>query len=415
MSFYRQIMFEDVETAVQASVQQDKPLLVYCVKNGVEVCGSVIDSIVPYAHKLVCVLLKEETKDFVYFKQIIPQVRVPSIWIVKAGAVLESIDLLSAESISQRLGKLFGNQVSDQMSEDTSTEATEDVLGIQEEEDNNKSSEENHSECIGKESHIFTKSPFVSEFETSKSKSHQTLISAGHHDDDVTCTLSLRLLDGSSIKHQFKSSDTLDDVRLWLDTESGVEIISSDSMPSFAMPDALHPTRYAFQSPEIPRITFDDNQEFVSLKQLNLVPRSVLILKPVFDESAMAYSDKKGYILSLASSFGKLSNAVYSFFDYFNDEDNISLNETDSDDIQHKSPTVISIDSKKIKRPTLINFENDSDKDTETDLENHDLVADLLIKRQVSNDTRLLLNRPSATRVQTLLSNERPDAKEEGL
>ncbi|ODV77387.1 uncharacterized protein CANTADRAFT_37748, partial [Suhomyces tanzawaensis NRRL Y-17324] len=138
-----------------------------------------------------------------------------------------------------------------------------------------------------------------------------------------TCTLSIKLFNGSSLKQTFESSKTLNDVRRWLDTESGVEVVPKPgSMASFAPSSYPPPTHYVFHCPVIPRTTYTDEDEFKSLSELKLSPRSALILKPIYEENGYSNSypngnvPNRGVLKSLGSALGKFGNALYSFFDY---------------------------------------------------------------------------------------------------
>lgn len=396
MGLKEQLMFHDnVESAIHESLERAKPLLVYCAKNGEETLTEVIDSLSPYKQHFVGVEVKEGTRDYDYFKQIIPQVCVSSIWVLKDGKILMSSKDLTIETINSNLEALFENhQIEVSNEQDEVNEHSDKAKQLENDEDFENSDKQLfdglNRECLTS---------------VNTDTCQSVLKSGAGHQDSESCLISFRLLDGSTMKHQFKSNDTLNDLRQWIDTQSGVEIISSDSMPSFARPDALQPTRYAFQSPEIPRITFDDSQEFLTLKELHLVPRCVLTLKPVYDESAIAYNNpNKGITQKLASSFGRFSNAVYSFFNYFNDEDDVNfLNDIEDD--QHKTPTVISIGSRKIQRPTLINFEPGED-NIENKVDDEHQSEDLAIKKEISTESRQVLSHPSTTRIETLLSND---------
>lgn len=132
----------------------------------------------------------------------------------------------------------------------------------------------------------------------------------------LSCFLSIKLFDGSTMKHEFKAEDTLSDVRKWLDSE--VEIIRpASSMPSFATSAYLHPTGYVFHRPVLPRVTYLEEQESVSLKDLELTPRSALILKPIYDEADAntpnASGERTGFFRSIVSGVGKVGSALYSF------------------------------------------------------------------------------------------------------
>lgn len=77
------------------------------------------------------------------------------------------------------------------------------------------------------------------------------------------CTLLIRLTNGDTISEKFNSQSNLTDVRNWVDAHRTDPYVA-----------------YAFHK-NIPRTTIDDTEESKSLKELDLVPRSVLILKPL--------------------------------------------------------------------------------------------------------------------------------------
>ena len=114
-----------------------------------------------------------------------------------------------------------------------------------------------------------------------------------HHDhDESECALSIRLLDGHSLQHVFKSSSTLNDVREWLDKNR------TDGED----PYCFHRT--------IPRITFGVNDEEKTLESLELTPRSALLLKP-YSNYVTAYGGSQA---SSSGIFGRLLGGLSSFW-----------------------------------------------------------------------------------------------------
>lgn len=87
----------------------------------------------------------------------------------------------------------------------------------------------------------------------------------------LVCALLIRLLDGSALRGEFKNTDTLADVRCWIDENR------TDSED----PYCFHRT--------IPRATFGVTDEEKTLESLELTPRSALILKP-FNSFTSAYN-----------------------------------------------------------------------------------------------------------------------------
>lgn len=137
------------------------------------------------------------------------------------------------------------------------------------------------------------------------------------------CALSIRLIDGSVLKQNFKNEDTLDVVRKWLDVDSGVEILPPIALPAFAKPSSADPIRYVFHSPAPPRATYTDMQEFELLELLNLSPRSVIVLKPIYLQETQTASAaenvrsmRRAIFSTVGSGINKVGNALYSFFDY---------------------------------------------------------------------------------------------------
>lgn len=206
-----------------------------------------------------------------------------------------------------------------------------------------------------------------------------------------TCSLIIRLFDGKSLKGQFGSHQTLNDVRVWLDEETNHSIVPNleSSMPAFAHSSTLQPTKYAFHCAGIPPTTFDDSEEFLTLADLKLCPRSALILKPIYDDAVFAnYPQSRGSILgSIGGAIGKFTHALYSFFDYgvVNDNDAEitpvhspdeaqssaikSIKSNDDVDVhptkklvvpkenEKNTPNILSIDNSRPSSASLINFE----------------------------------------------------------
>lgn len=135
----------------------------------------------------------------------------------------------------------------------------------------------------------------------------------------MPCALSIKLFDGSSLKHTFSSAQTLGDVRDWLDRETDNSIIPNTTllMPVFASPSTAQPTHYVFYRPVIPRTTYTDAQERQPLGELELCPRSALILKPIYRVPDHTDPAKTGGVLrAVALRVGRVANAMYSFFEY---------------------------------------------------------------------------------------------------
>ncbi|CDO53891.1 hypothetical protein DV113_004800 [Geotrichum candidum] len=115
--------------------------------------------------------------------------------------------------------------------------------------------------------------------------------------DADSCALLIRLFDGTPVKHIFAATDTLLDVRAYLDN---------------ARPD-MAAAPYAFFLP-LAKKTFGDGEEAQALRALELAPSATLVLKPATSSVYSAYASERG---SPASHIGRaisaLSNAVYVF------------------------------------------------------------------------------------------------------
>ena len=136
--------------------------------------------------------------------------------------------------------------------------------------------------------------------------------------DTTHCTLAIKLFDGSTIKHDFESQQTLTDVRTYLDVEVKV-IPSTSNMPAFAT--TFQPTGYSFHRPTLPRVTYTEEQESNTLASLDLAPRSILILKPNYTDLSKANDtapdgEKVGLLKSMYRGIGRFGAALSSFFDY---------------------------------------------------------------------------------------------------
>lgn len=403
-----------VEDATRTSVSEDKLLMVLVTKRS-DVYDHTVERLFDdetidiIKSNYVPVKLIEHTLDFKYFVQLFGMKSIPSIYMVKDGKLLgliTSFDDLSNEGFMSAVKGIspFKERKYDYNDDSIDAEDTaEDVA-----EDNDDDSKTIPTNFYKPESVPKCNEP--------------------------KCTLSFRLLDGSTIQKQFDGSNTLNEVRLWLDTQSGIDIVPSSSLPSFARPDGLHPTRYAFQSPTVPRVTFDDQHEFVSLYQLKLCPRSVLILKPLFDESVNeAYEHNKSIIRTFGSSVKRFCNAVYSFFDYGvddvspeDDDDNknmIAIDKCDNNvklddnDQSSAAPKVLAFDDKKA---ALINFQDKRDTINDTNEDNSfkskgingngiETPIKELEESRCSTPVQSIGTQPSMTRVATINDNDKQE------
>lgn len=134
-----------------------------------------------------------------------------------------------------------------------------------------------------------------------------------------TCKISVRLLEGELVCASFAESDTLRDVKRWLQDEHMLLLVPEDNPTTsrYTKIGFPEPSRLAFYFPAT-RVTFSESQEFLRLADLGLCPRLALILKPDFDEVALAAAaaaEKNTWKL-LRLRAATMLLALYSFFDY---------------------------------------------------------------------------------------------------
>ncbi|KAK6202629.1 uncharacterized protein RJT21DRAFT_112582 [Scheffersomyces amazonensis] len=430
-----------VNEAVQATANQNKPLFVLLTKGVEDkesqefenkyVNESTIKLLVS---NFVLLKLIEGSKEFGYFSQIFSNLVIPSFYIVEKGKLLDVIiSDVEVSDFELRIDKIINSrsnsrpssspQFEQESSPSVVQQPSEDVPEQPQPQSQPQSQpqpeipivEESHSVSSGldpkreqslkehkrkvalakkqqneerkrlrallradqKEREIKRVAEQAQYKEQSPSSStSQTESNKAPQHNQNACALSIKLFDGTSIRHEFEVTQTLNDVRNWLDKE--LEIIPpSNSMPSFATSSYPQPTNYVFHRPILPRITYTDEQEFLSLLELQLCPRSALILKPVYeDKYSKAYSDsgsQVGVLSRLGGTIGKVGHALYSFFDYGVDNQHEMQHDEDQ---EHESPgarlssgysaienedypprsNIFSIDNTRTSSASLINF-----------------------------------------------------------
>ncbi|RCK60865.1 UBX domain-containing protein 7 [Candida viswanathii] len=373
-----------VQQAVASTVQLQKPLFVYLTQattdeSGDEFLSRFIDEEITEVLDKNFVLLKliESTPDFGYFKQLFKVVKLPSFYIVNLGKVEGVVSsetdkndflalvqrLASQRTVASSTPTQSNTPVQDNTPVATSTHTQTSTPGQSTPASSppppttrtaTSTSETNRRTSMSE--HDITAKKYKEQVEKARrekleeKKRLRALLEADRREQELRrkeevaaarqgslatgtdtstipkssssasiCFLSIKLFDGSTIKHEFKAEDTLSDVRKWLDSE--IEIIQpASSMPSFATSAYLHPTGYVFHRPVLPRVTYLEEQESNTLKDLELTPRSALILKPTYDEtdphSPNASGERAGFFGSIVSGVGKVGSALFAFFDY---------------------------------------------------------------------------------------------------
>lgn len=380
-----------VQPAVQASLSENKPMFIYLLnlndndqllKIYFQENGCLRDSLVSkISNNFICLKLIENSVDYGYLEQIFPNLQTQSFYIVKKGALLDVITSnQNVEEFTNRIDDILSKinpsqeEIIPSQEENIPTHPVESPMPIQNqiseissindshhytnEESNNNTNDVSVSpphipsnlneESVRryKEQIAVTRQAQDAERKRIRSlleldkrerdsqlqsrnmkKSKSTSNSPKPFHNYDSCSLVIRLFDGKSLKGDFKSSQNLNDVRNWLDSETNNSIISNlnSSMPSFATSSNPQPTHYVFHRPGIPRVTYTDSQEFQRLSDLDLCPRSALILKPIYDDKGYTNSYPNGknstsLLKSVSGAIGKFGNALYSFFDYGVDE-----------------------------------------------------------------------------------------------
>lgn len=380
-----------VQEAVQSSLESNKPLFILLSKED-DVSKAFIKKFLfkeenvdegvlqVIKDRYICLKLVDQTNEMGYFREIFKKVILPSFYIVQRGQLLHMItEAMTQEEFHNKLnynptgtlavpatvGSSSLNRLtrtSRTLSEDGNTPKKQRLVSASPPLGDRSADTKLKNKVLRKNMEAETerirallKSDQKERDSLKKERSLQkeakldTEEKPKQQRNSDICLLSIRLFNGKALKQDFKSTQTLNDVRSWLDTETNEEIITNtSSMPSFAHSLIPQPTRYAFHRPSLPRITYSDEQEFKTLVDLELCPRSVLILKPIYDEKGFSnsYPDGKTANQSIFSSMGsalsKVGNALYSFFDYGVDNE-VNLHREDLTDSE--TPVVDSMGS----------------------------------------------------------------------
>lgn len=327
------VNFESLVTAaVEESLGNNKPLVVALSKED-DTSKTFLEEYVIHnqrliaeAGKFVALKLVESSVEAEQFAATMPKMVFPAMYLISLGSLHEIITMdVSVKDFTDRLLKLCGGRQS--------------LPQIRGDEPQTPPANEKSSRTPKQKSTAWRATTTAQAEEKARvralieadKRERQSLRTAGPNppksilprvvSSDI-CALSIKLLDGSTVRHEFSPKQTLDDVRKWLDNDSGHVILPDTStLPSFAA-TSQHPTTYSFHSPAIPRTTYADTEEFTTLVELGLCPRSALILKPLYVNVRTSYStDTSGSVLrSAGSAIRRLGNAVFSFFDYGVDE-----------------------------------------------------------------------------------------------
>ncbi|SCU98396.1 LADA_0H12750g1_1 [Lachancea dasiensis] len=281
---------EQVQPAVNRSLQESKPLVVYCSSDDDIWLKTWLNNDIGKLLQTRCVAVRllQNTPDFNYFEQICPNVPVPSFCCILEGKIAA---IIQGENYSENRTTLLTclglpNPGPSQEVHGDSGEGSFRQRDTSLREEAEKKVAQMYHESVLKQRKVekeereriirlvkADREEFVAKRRGSVKPEAQVPVSNldSIHDNiksaerllAKTCTLQIRLLNGHSITHQFDSSTKLDAVRQWVDANR-----TDGDMP------------YVFLR-SIPRETFLDSDEMKSLRDLQLTPRSVLIVKAI--------------------------------------------------------------------------------------------------------------------------------------
>ncbi|RLV92114.1 UBX domain-containing protein 7 [Spathaspora sp. JA1] len=359
MSQYLDSLFStSVQESVQATVSLNKPLFVYLYRDSRSECDNFLDKFIDenitnniLKDNFVLLKLQESTQEYDQFNQVFPNLVIPSFSIIWRGTIVGAITVDKSKDYFQRLIETISENLGGKSStgqagvssippsvsapvvggisrptEPTKIKEAHDIsvakhkLQVDQIRKDQLEEKKRLRELLKSDQRERELRQQELEKELHREISPSTSPEEIKHKTELgMCLLSIKLFDGSPIKHEFKSDNTLVDVRTWLDSEVGI-IPSHEDMPGFVAKNSYpHPINYVFHRPSLPRITYTQEQETETLLQLELTPRSALILKPIYHEDDSTNdgdTQNVGYIRSAFRLIGSLGGALFSFFDY---------------------------------------------------------------------------------------------------
>ncbi|GMM34051.1 Ubx7 protein [Saccharomycopsis crataegensis] len=343
-----------VSEAVSASVSTNKPLVVFVTDNSEEsnkwgeelLLESGDDTVHLLKQKTIILKLVKPSQDYDFFSQIFPNPPLSSIYFVMTGQLLDVVTgEISSSDFKQKLNDVLAkvekvqsapqqSSVSSNTNEGMSTNpasaeikktekcksskkpaknpespkkynsikqqiAEESSHRYKEEQMRKKKLEKEEKERILKlvradrEERRHDNELRRKEKEGLQPEHESSSLKTIHHDghNHPKCVLSIRLLDGSRINHEFDSKQTLSDVRNWVDRNR------SDGDQPYVFYEAVIKREYGI------------TEEISKLSDLDLPPRSVLTLKPHQNFTTAYYGATDTW-------FNRFSNVFYSALGY---------------------------------------------------------------------------------------------------
>ncbi|GAV52397.1 hypothetical protein ZYGR_0AG03880 [Zygosaccharomyces rouxii] len=278
-----ELFISSVEQAVSLSLDSQKSLVVYNGReeddNGwLEKWLKSDDLLTVLRDKAVWLKLRPGSEQFKYFEQLFPSVVVPSVYVIRQGQIAALIQgpNASGKQLADALGVSFGGSagsIGNANSADNGNPAANKSFKDQVAE----TTQRKHLEDVKRQRQMAREErERILQLVKADRAERKAMDLRSDGNDEVhdnikdlsklhakTCVLMIRLTNSSTLTSQFDSKETLNNVRKWVDDHR------TDG-------DCL----YAFHR-NIPRVTFTDSEELKSLEDLQLLPRSVLILKPL--------------------------------------------------------------------------------------------------------------------------------------
>ncbi|CCE86363.1 Piso0_004847 [Millerozyma farinosa CBS 7064] len=361
---WKSVFDTDVATAVRTSLSSDKSLFILLTEHSDKSewfieryidqsrSGSGRVPLDLIKNNFVCLRVETQTKEFEFFREIFRTAVAPSIYIMRKGQLLDVFTKEnSADQLLHRIHSVVsGGDAGAEMPSHASYGAEPSVSAPRAEcasttggsvlnpSEVDATSEEKRPDKTLKqqqadEQHSATvDSSKLAGNSTQRKKKTNIGLTQRNTQKDVTssnrkrkrydsCILSIKLFDGRSITKEFSPDSTLENVRDWLEheTESKELTNTSSSLPSFATSGYPQIVDYVFHSPASSRKVYTSDEERRTLAQLDLTPRSALILQKVYGDfppTRSEFPSMNGIWNTVKTSAGKVCSAVYSFFDY---------------------------------------------------------------------------------------------------
>uniref|UniRef100_A0A060TAS1 ARAD1D25982p n=1 Tax=Blastobotrys adeninivorans TaxID=409370 RepID=A0A060TAS1_BLAAD len=339
---------ESVTQAIALSLSSGKPLLVAVSSTPVgQDAGSLISllwdpSVVPVvSEQMVPLAVIEGTQDYTNFTQFVPVDVVPSIYIIRQSKVVDMIkesEQVNKEALLARLQDALSNTQSSpapptpevpQSSPHSAPFSAESVAeaGSESHPEQSNTSPSRDQPSKPKNTNVTSVSSQQQRYREQIQRQRQAeaeerkrilkLVEKDRkerqtadrqrrlsNDTNATrskprafsnsaeCALSIRLFDGTALKHRFSALDSMDVVRQWVDSNR----TDGDGPYSFHQPITKH--------------TFSTGDEVKTLRDLELTPSAALVLKPA-SNYASAYAGSPSSWLQKGTQV--VGNALYNF------------------------------------------------------------------------------------------------------